>query len=238
MNFNLTKIQTKQLLIVLLCLAVAVFFLVDAQQWLNLHSLKQNRETLLNYVDQHYVFVYLICGLLYITITTLSLPGGIILSLALGLLFGRWMGSLLIVFSATVGATFVFLLARYLIADWVRERLQGNEQAVQLMNTFQTDAFNYLLFLRLTPVFPFWLVNLAPAFTPITLRTYIITTFVGIIPGSFVFANLGQSVGQIENAEQLLSIPVLISLSLLGILALVPVILKRYKNLQPNESNE
>jgi len=232
MNDKLTQQQTRLLVFLLLCSIGVIFFLLDGQQWLNLEALKQNRTTLLNYAEQHYLLLYLACGLLYIVMTALSLPGGTILSLALGLLFGRWMGTLLIVISATIGATLVFLLARYLIADWARERLQGNEQAVKIMDAFQTDAFNYLLFLRLVPLFPFWLVNLVPAFTPVSSRTYIITTLIGIIPGSFVFANLGQSLGQIESVEQLLSIPVLVAFTLLGILALAPVLVKKYKAIQ------
>ena len=235
MNNKLTQQQTKLLVFLLLCSIFAIFFLLDGQQWLNLETLKQNRNALLNYAEQHYLFLYLACGLLYIAMTALSLPGGTILSLALGLLFGRWMGTLLIVISATIGATLVFLLARYLIADWARERLQENKQAIKLMDAFQVDAFNYLLFLRLVPLFPFWLVNLVPAFTPISSRTYIITTLLGIIPGSFVFANLGQSLGQIENTGQLLSMPVIVAFTLLGILALAPVLLKRYKAIQSNK---
>ena len=234
MKNKLTQHQTKLLVFLLFCFSIAIFYLLDGQQWLNLEALKQNRNALLNYAEQHYLLLYLACGLLYIISTTLSLPGGSILSLALGLLFGRWMGTLLIVVSATIGATLVFLLARYLIADWARERLQGNEQAVKVMDAFQADAFNYLLFLRLVPLFPFWLVNLAPAFTPISARTYIITTLIGIIPGSFVFANLGQSLGQIENAGQLLSMQVIVAFTLLGILALAPVLVKKYKVIQSN----
>lgn len=232
MNYKLTQQQTRLLVFLLFCSIIGIFYLVDGHQWLNPETLKQNRNTLLNYAEQHYLFLYLVCGLLYIATTALSLPGATILSLALGLLFGRWMGTLLIVISATIGATLVFLLARYLIADWARERLLENEQAVKLMNAFQVDAFNYLLFLRLVPLFPFWLVTLASAFTPISSRTYIITTLIGIIPGSFVFANLGQSLGQIENAEQLLSMPVLVAFTLLGILALSPVLVKKYKDIQ------
>ncbi|NOR70045.1 MAG: TVP38/TMEM64 family protein [Methylomarinum sp.] len=235
MNNKLTQQQTKLLVFLLLCSIFAIFFLLDGQQWLNLETLKQNRNALLNYAEQHYLFLYLACGLLYIAMTALSLHGGTILSLALGLLFGRWMGTLLIVISATIGATLVFLLARYLIADWARERLQENNQAIKLMDSFQVDAFNYLLFLRLVPLFPFWLVNLVPAFTPVSSQTYIMTTLLGIIPGSFVFANLGQSLGQIENTGQLLSMPVIVAFTLLGILALAPVLLKRYKAIQSNK---
>ena len=235
MKYNLTQLQTKLLVFIIFCTILIMFFILGGQQWLSMETLKQNSHDLLNYAEQHYMIVYLLCGLLYIAITALSLPGAVVLSLTLGLLFGRWMGSLLIVISATIGATLIFLLARYLIADWARDKLLQNKQAVKLMDTFQVDAFNYLLFLRLVPLFPFWLVNLVPAFTPISLRTYIITTLLGIIPGSFVFANLGQSLGQIENAEQLLSMPVIVAFTLLGILALAPVLLKQYKAIQSNK---
>lgn len=238
MNYNLTQKQTRLLVFTIFCFFVTIFFLLGGQQWLNLETLKQNSNTLLNYAEQHYLILYLACGLLYIIMTALSLPGGSVLSLTLGFLFGRWMGTLLIVISATIGATLIFLLARYLIADWARERLQGNEQAVKLMDSFEEDAFNYLLFLRLVPLFPFWLINLVAAFTAISSRTYIITTLIGIIPGSFVFANLGQSLGQIKNAEQLLSIPVLLAFSLLGILALTPVLVKKYRAIQGTEDTK
>ena len=238
MKYNLTQQQTRLLIFSIFCFCVAIFFLLGGQQWLNLETLKQNSQTWFNYTEQHYLLVYLACGLLYIVITALSLPGAVVLSLALGFLFGRWMGTLLIVFSATIGATLIFLLARYLIADWAREKLQGNEQAVKLMDSFQEDAFNYLLFLRLVPLFPFWLINLVAAFTTVSSRTYIITTLIGIIPGSFVFANLGQSLGQIENIEQLLSVPVLFAFFLLGLLALAPVLVKHYNAIKNTEENK
>jgi uncharacterized membrane protein YdjX (TVP38/TMEM64 family) len=231
MKYDLTQKQTKLLIFSILCTCIAIFFLAGGQQWLHLETLKQNSTALINYAEQHYLIAYLTCGLLYIIITALSLPGAAVLSLTLGLLFGRWMGTLLIVISATIGATLIFLLARYLVANWAKEKLQGNEQAVKLMNSFQEDAFNYLLFLRLVPLFPFWLINLVAAFTPVSPRTYIITTLIGIIPGSFVFANLGQSLGQIKSVEQLLSMPVLFAFALLGLLSLAPVLVKRYKEI-------
>ena len=232
MNKKLTTEQKKILIFLSFITVIVIFFLADGPQWLNLETLKQNRTALFNYAEQHYWFLFIVCGLIYIAATAFSIPGGTVLSLAVGFLFGRWMGSLLIVISATTGATLVFWLARYLFADWARERLQENEQAAKLLTGFNADAFNYMLFLRLVPLFPFWLVNLAPAFTPITSRTYILTTLLGIIPGSFVFANLGQSLGQIENIEQLWSMQVIVAFCLLSLLALAPVLVKRYKDYQ------
>lgn len=232
MNLKLTNEQKKILIFLSFISVTLLFFLTDGPQWLNLESVKQNRSELLNYADQHYWFLFFTCGLLYIAVTAFSIPAGTVLSLALGFLFGRWMGTFLIVISATIGATLVFWLARYLFAELARERLQENEQAAKILNGFNDDAMSYMLFLRLVPLFPFWLVNLAPAFTPISSRTYILATALGIIPGSFVFSNLGQSLGQINNIEELWSIPVIIAFTLLGLLALSPVLVKRYKEYQ------
>ena len=226
---NLSPKQKKILIFGLFCFVIAIFFLAGGQQWLNLEYLQQNRQALFNYAEQHYWLLFFSCGLIYVITTTFSLPGATVLSLAVGFIFGRWAGTLLIVISATIGATLVFWLARYLIADWARDRLQENEMAGKIINGFQSDAFNYMLFLRLVPLFPFWLVNLAPAFTSISSQTYSLATFIGIIPGSFIFANLGQSLGQIEHLDQLLSTQLLVAFSLLGLLSLAPVIYKRYK---------
>ena len=214
----------------ILPIAVAIFFLVDGPQLLSLDNIRAHRQTLTDFTERHYLMMLLACGIGYSLSTALSLPGGTVLSLLLGFLFGRWMGTLLIVVSATIGAGAVFWLARYLLADWARGRMQQSTLSQKLLDGFQADAFNYLLFLRLVPLFPFWLVNLAPAFTSVAMRTYLVTTFIGIMPGSFIFANLGQSLGGIERLDQLLSWQTLLALSLLGGLALIPVLSKR---LQP-----
>lgn len=220
----------KKHLIWLLPIVVVVFFLFDGPQLLSLDNIRSHRQTLTDFTERHYLSMLLVCGIGYSLSTALSLPGGTVLSLLLGFLFGRWTGALLIVISATLGAAAIFWLARYLLADWARQRLQQHALSQKLLEGFQADAFNYLLFLRLVPLFPFWLVNLAPAFTSVSMRTYLVTTFIGIMPGSFVFANLGQSLGRIESLDQLLSWQTVLALSLLGGLALIPVLSKR---LQP-----
>lgn len=214
-----------------------LFFLSGGRDWLNLDNLLKNRDALAGYTEQHYVTVLLASALLYIVITTFSIPGATIFSLSVGFLFGRWTGTLIIVVSATIGATFVFLLARYLVADWAREKLSNSAQATKIMTGFESDAFNYMLFLRLVPLFPFWLVNLAPAFTPIQIRTFSISTFIGIIPGSFVYANLGQSLNSINSLDQLVSGQTLFAFTLLGLLSITPVLYKRYKASQNSDED-
>ena len=206
---------------------VIAFFAFGGQKYLNLETLKANRDALIQYAEQHYALALLIGFLIYTVSTALSLPGGLILSLAVGLVFGRWAGTVLIVFAATLGATLVFLAARYLFADMARKKIGGLAQKIN--EGFTQDAFNYLLFLRLVPLFPFWLVNLAPAFTNVSLKTYITATVIGILPGTFVFANLGQNLGRISSTKDLLTPPIIGAFVLLGVFALIPVLYKKFK---------
>lgn len=228
--------NNKYLIGLLLVLAISLFFMLGGPQWFNLDTISAHREQLTRYTEQHYLLMLLACGAVYALSTALSLPGGTVLSLLLGFLFGRWFGTMLIVVSATAGATAIFWLARYLVADWAEQRLRSHALAKKLLDGFQDDAVNYLLFLRLVPAFPFWLVNLAPAFTQVSLRTYVLTTFFGIMPGSFVFANLGQSLGTIERLDQLLSAQTLTAFFLLGALSLIPVFIKHLYGIKSNGS--
>lgn len=205
--------------------ALGLFLALGGAEWLTVETLKANRAALLEQTARHYWAAVAIMIALYIASTAFSIPGATVLSLVCGFLFGRWAGTAIIVFSATIGATLVFLAARYVFAEAARRRM--GRFATAVAEGFRRDAFNYLLFLRLVPLFPFWLVNLAPALTAIRLRTYVLATAIGIVPGSFVFANLGQSLGRIESGGQLLSPETLGALTLLGLLALVPVVARR-----------
>jgi uncharacterized membrane protein YdjX (TVP38/TMEM64 family) len=207
---------------------LAVFFAFGGDQYLSLDTIKSNRDALLTYTQSHYATALLLAMLVYAASTAFSIPGATLLSLVMGFLFGRWIGTALILVSATLGATLVFLAARYLFADAAHKRLSTG-RAARLMQGFHDDAFNYLLFLRLVPLFPFWLVNLAPAFTSITTRTYVLGTAIGILPGCFVFANLGESLGRIESLNELVSLETLLAFGLLGLFALLPVMIKKFR---------
>lgn len=216
----------KGMLLVALLAAPAAFFLLGGAEWLSLEHLQANRAQLFAYTEGHFWTLFLLWGLLYTLATALSIPAGAVLSLASGFLFGRWLGTLLVIVSSSLGAVAVFAAARYLFADKLRGRLEQNPAAAKILAGFGRDAASYLLFLRLVPLFPFWLVNLVPAITPVSLRTYAWTTAVGIVPGCFVYANLGRTLGEIDSLSGLISAPVLLSLALLGCLALLPVLLR------------
>jgi uncharacterized membrane protein YdjX (TVP38/TMEM64 family) len=208
-------------LLVLFVGVVVAFFALGGQDYLSLEAIKANRDGLLRFTESHYVAALAIAFAVYVAATAFSLPGGLILSLTMGFIFGRWVGTVLVVLAATLGATIVFLAARYIFADAARKRLGAVGEKINA--GFTRNAFSYMLFLRLVPVFPFFLVNLAPAFTSIPLSTYVLGTFLGIIPGTFVFVNLGQTLGRIDSLKGLVSAETLGAFALLGVIALVPV---------------
>lgn len=208
--------------------AVVAFFALGGQRYLTLETIKSHRDALLAFTEAHFVLALVIGFVVYAGAVAFSLPGALLLSLTTGFVFGRWVGTLLVVFAATAGATAVFLAARYIFADAARRRLGA--LGAKINAGFTENAFNYMLFLRLVPVFPFFLVNLAPAFTSIPLRTYVLATLIGIVPGTFVFVNLGQTLGRIDSLMGLVSPETLGAFALLGVFALVPVLLKKLKS--------
>jgi uncharacterized membrane protein YdjX (TVP38/TMEM64 family) len=228
-----THVRGRLVVLAILVLAIAVFLGAGGAEWLSLAKLQARRFELLAYAGTHFWSLFFVWGAVYVAAAAFSMPGATVLSLLTGFLFGRGPGTLLIVVAATTGATLLLVAARYLFADAARSRLEKNPRAERLLAGFDQGAFNYLLFLRLVPVFPFWLVNLASAVTRIPVRTYIIGTAIGILPGSFVFANLGRSLGAVDSIKGLVSGDVLIALGFLGVLSLIPGLLKRRRNDAP-----
>jgi uncharacterized membrane protein YdjX (TVP38/TMEM64 family) len=218
----------KTALLLVLAGAVVAFFALGGHHWLDFGALKANRARLLAFTERHYAVTIVAVAVGYIVLTALSLPEGVLLSLAAGFLLGRWVGAGVVVIAATIGSTLAFLAARYLFADTARRRM--GPRLKRLARGFEEDAFSYLLFLRLVPLFPFWLVNLVPAFTPVTTRTFAGATFIGIIPGSFVFCNLGRRLATLESARDLFDRETLIALALLGVLSLAPIAWKKLRS--------
>lgn len=211
---------------------LGAFFALGGPRYLSFETLKAHRDELLAFKARHFAAMLVATAVVYAVATALSFPGGVLMSLAVGFLFGRWVGVAVVVVAATVGATAAFLSARYLFADAARRRMGPRLQ--RLSRGVEEDAFNYLLFVRLVPIFPFWLMNLVPAFTPIRTRTFMVATAIGILPGSFVFVNLGESLLRIHSARDLLSTTVLLSFTLLGVLSLMPVGVKKVRHRRKN----
>jgi len=201
---------------------LAAFVASGGLDYLSLDTLKAHRTTLVAYAHAHFAAAFAIAFLLYVLGTLFSLPGGSVASLAVGFVFGRWAGTILVVTAATVGSTLLFLAARYVLSDFARRRLGG--VGARIIEGFTGNAFEYMLFLRLVPVFPYFLVNLAPALTTIPWRTYALATFLGIMPSTFVFVSLGQTLGSIESLADLVTWQTFGVLALLGVLGLLPIL--------------
>lgn len=219
----------KGTIVVLFLTGIALFFLFDGPQYLTIDSLIAHRNELLGFTSDNLIAVWFGWALLFIIVMLFGLPLGALLSLATGLIFGRWSGTLLLVMAGTLSALLVFLTARYVFAESARKKMEQYPLTAKILEGFHADGFHYLLFLRLVPLFPFWPVNLVPAFTKIKTQTFVLATLIGMVPGSFIFASLGHSLKKVDRLEQLFSAEMVASLIALGLLALLPVIVKRVR---------
>lgn len=210
----------------LLGAAIFAFFYFDLKQYLSLDALQNNRDALLAYTETHYATAVVVFIGLYALQTAFSLPGAAIFTLAGGFLFGSFVGTFFVNIAATTGATLAFLAARYLLRDWV-ERQFGNRLA-PIQEGFAKNAFSYLMTLRLIPIFPFFIVNLVSGLTRVNVGAYVLATALGIIPGSFVYANAGRQLGSINSLGEIASPRVLGAFALLGLLSLVPILYKKF----------
>lgn len=217
-------------LIVLLIIMIAVY-LSGIHEFLTYESLKEHRDAIKQHVHNHPFLAPILYIMIYALSTALSVPGGAILSIFGGFLFPQPYSTLFVVVGATMGATMIFLIAKTAFGESLKEKAGKKLQKMQ--SGFQENAANYLLFLRLVPLFPFWLVNLAPAFFGVALFTFIWTTFIGIIPGAFVFTQAGVGLDAIFESGESFSIDTIfnyqikIALVALGFFALLPVVIKR-----------
>ncbi|MDD2735468.1 MAG: TVP38/TMEM64 family protein [Desulfuromonadaceae bacterium] len=206
---------------------VILFFYFDLQRFLTLTALKANRQTLLEYYAAHQLIMVAGFMAIYIIQTALSLPGAAILSLAAGAIFGSIMGTVYANIAATAGATLAFLVTRYLLRDVVLNKFGSKLEGMN--RELEQRGFSYLLFLRLVPLFPFFLINLAAGLTRLPLRTFFFGTMLGIIPGGFVYVNAGASLATIDSLSGIASPRVLGSFVLLGLFALIPVLYNKLK---------
>ena len=219
---NLGKIS----IAISITLAIGAFFYFDLGRFLSLAALKHNRDNLLAFTEANYAGTAALFVLCYIAVTGLSLPGGVILTLAGGFLFGTIFGTLLVNLGATSGATLAFLAARYLLRDWVERKF--GKWLEPLQQGFAKDAFSYLVTLRLIPLFPFFAVNLVSGLTRMNVGSYVAATALGIIPGSFVYAYAGRQLGTINSLGDIASAKIIAAFVLLGLLALAPIAYKRF----------
>jgi uncharacterized membrane protein YdjX (TVP38/TMEM64 family) len=219
--------------LLVLVLAVALCFALGGPEYLSFESLRAHRAWLMHAVAERPVLSALVFMAVYFLAVTLSVPTGAVLTVFGGFLFGQVYGTVLTVVSATLGATALFLIARSTLGDALRSR--AGPWLTRMERGFAEGALSYLLVLRLVPLFPFVVVNLVPAFLGVPLSTYVLATFVGIIPGSFVFASVGAGLGSVFESggsfspAEVLTPQVVTALVGLAVLALLPVAYRKLR---------
>jgi uncharacterized membrane protein YdjX (TVP38/TMEM64 family) len=224
---------TKLIPLALIAAGIAAFFALGLNKYLTFDQLRQHRGELTAFVASMPVTAVALFIVVYAGVIALSVPGAAIMTLTGGFLFGIWEGTAAVVVGATVGASALFLAARYVLGDSLRTK--AGPWLSKMEAGFNEDALSYLLVLRLIPAFPFFIVNLVPAFLGVSLRTFVLATFVGIIPGTFVFASIGAGLGSIFDSTQEFSLKgaltpqIITALVGLAVLSLIPVVYKRIK---------
>jgi uncharacterized membrane protein YdjX (TVP38/TMEM64 family) len=215
-------------LIILVLIVAGIFSIIrftPVGGYLNAQALQENKEALKGFVERNYLVAVLVYIAAYTLVVALSIPGAMWLSIAGGFFFGVVFATIYINIGATVGATIVFLAARFFLGEMIQNKY--GEKLSKFNNEVEANGSNYLITLRLIPVFPFWMINLFAGVTKVKPRTFIWTTSLGIIPGSAVYAYAGYAINDIGEA----GVPknIIFALLLLALLSAVPLIIKKVR---------
>ncbi len=217
----------------LLLAGLGAFFAFDLDSYLSFETLRENRAFLTEWTTHNQGLAIVVYALIYIAVVAFSLPGGAVMTISGGFLLGPLIGTSVTVLAATIGATLLFIAAKTALGDVLRAKAGP---AIRNMEAgFRENELSYMFVLRLMPLFPFFLVNLAPAFLGVSLRSYVIATLFGIIPGTFVFALVGNGLGAVFDAGgspdlgTIFKPEILFPILGLALLALIPVAYKRFQ---------
>jgi uncharacterized membrane protein YdjX (TVP38/TMEM64 family) len=228
-------LKLKKLVPLLVILAVAVTGFFTLGDYLSFETLRDNREALLAFRDQNFVLAALTFLTIYVVIVAFSLPGAAIASLTGGFLFGLFPGALFNIGAATIGATLIFLAARYGLGEQLSRKMDASEGAVKsIKDGLRENELSYLFIMRLVPAIPFFAANLIPALVGVRLGRFVFTTFFGIIPGGVVYTWIGAGLGEVFARGEMPDLGILFEPMILGpilglaALAALPIILKTF----------
>ena len=212
---------------------LAAFFALGGPQYLDASRAQELLRGLDGWVAANLVLAVLAYMAFYAIAVSISVPGALWFTIGAGFLFGPWVGTGVAVFGATVGATIIFLAARYAFADWVRAKFPGYVKKLQ--DGFSRDAFTYVVILRLIPALPFFGINIATALLNVPVRAYFLGTLVGVIPGAYVYATVGDAISRaaaegVPGFGSLLTPPVIGAMVAFALLAILPLAYRRLSN--------
>ncbi|MEM6940635.1 MAG: TVP38/TMEM64 family protein [Pseudomonadota bacterium] len=232
-NGTAPKAGVRPYLPLIIIAAVAIFGAFVLRDYLSFDALRDNRETLIAYRDTYFALTVMIFLLAYIIVVAFSLPGAAIATLTGGFLFGTAFGTVLNITGATVGALLIFLAARMGLGDKLRARMDASDGLVsKIKRGIDENQWSMLFFIRLVPVVPFFVANLVPAFVGVPTYRFVISTFLGIIPGSLVYTSVGAGLSEVFARGETPNLGIIfephILLPILGLtaLSLLPIVIK------------
>jgi len=211
--------RNKLILLGAIAVIVALFLGLGGHNLLTLDNLQAHQASVAQWIEQNLILAVAGYGVLYVLVTALSLPGATIMTLAGGAFFGNLYGLLAVSVASTIGASLAFLVARFLLRDTLRAKYR--ETIAKIDRGIEKDGAFYLATLRLVPVFPFFLINLAMGLTGMKLRTYAWVSWAAMLPGTLVYVNAGTQLGQIQSTSDIVSADLLLSFALLGLFPLI-----------------
>lgn len=218
---------------------VAVIGFFTLRDYLTFETLRDNREALVAFRDANYVATALVFVLAYVAIVAFSLPGASLATLTGGFLFGTLAGSVLNVTGATIGATAIFLAARWGLGARLGAKLEASDGAIKkIKDGIDDNQWSMLFVMRLVPAVPFFVANLIPAFLEVPLHRYVLSTFFGIMPGTIVFTSIGAGLGEVFAAGETPNLGLFFELHIIGpilglaALSMMPVALKALRGKQ------
>ncbi|HEY0013065.1 MAG TPA: FAD-dependent oxidoreductase [Allosphingosinicella sp.] len=206
-------------LLLLVAAGFAAWYLLGGADWLTLDTVKAQQAWLDRLVDERPLLLIAIFFAIYVGLTAASIPGAVVASAASGALFGLWTGVLIVSFGATIGATLAFLGSRYLFRGWVEARYGRRLKAID--RGLERDGIFYLLTLRLNPVVPYFLINLAMGLTRMRVLPYAIVSQIGMLPATFIYVNAGTQIARIDSIGDIASPGLIASLVLLSLFPLI-----------------
>jgi uncharacterized membrane protein YdjX (TVP38/TMEM64 family) len=206
-------------LLVLIAVVIGAWFVFDLGRYFTFYYIQSQQAAWEQSLHDHPLLVAAVFFAVYVLVTALSLPGAAVMTLAAGALFGVVYGTLMVSFASTIGATLAFLIARYIGRDWVQKRFA--EQLKAINKGVQEEGGFYLFSLRLIPAFPFFLINIVMALTPIKVWSFYWISQLGMLAGTVVYVNAGTQLGQLESMKGILSLDLILSFVALGLLPLV-----------------
>jgi uncharacterized membrane protein YdjX (TVP38/TMEM64 family) len=198
---------------------IIVGYIFDFNKILSFDVIKATYQDIQILINKNYILYYSVFFILYIVVTAFALPISLIKTLLAGALFGFWPGLILVSFASSIGSTFCFLFSRYALRAYIQKRFSNYLEKIN--KGIETDGWLYLLFLRLSPIFPFFIINLVFGLTKMKTLEFYLVSQIGMFIATAIFVNAGVQISNLNSLEEILSFKIVASLTVIGLFPLL-----------------